>query len=52
MMGIVNWSQIAQDKNGWRRENREALVFLGQWRHRRRTGRKRRGGGGGFCLKN
>jgi len=28
-MGIVNWSQIAQDKNGWKRATREALDLLG-----------------------
>ena len=33
-MGIVNWRQVAQDREGWRSDNVEALVFLGQWVHR------------------
>jgi len=28
-MGIFNWTQIAQDRNGWRRVTREALTLLG-----------------------
>jgi hypothetical protein len=28
-MGIVNWRQLAQDSEGWRRANGEALVLLG-----------------------
>ena len=43
-VAIVNWSQITQDKNGWKRATREALVLLGKWRHRRRRRRKRRRG--------
>ena len=33
-MGIVNWRQVTQDRDGWRRDNGEAFVFLGQWRQR------------------
>jgi hypothetical protein len=32
-MGIFNWRQVAQDRNGWRRVIREALTLLGQWSH-------------------
>jgi hypothetical protein len=28
-MGIVNWRQVAQDRDGWRRATREALILLG-----------------------
>jgi hypothetical protein len=35
-MEIVNWRQVAQDRNGWRRATREALILLGQQSHRRR----------------
>jgi hypothetical protein len=27
-MGIVNWSQVAQDTDGWRRATGEALILL------------------------
>jgi hypothetical protein len=35
-MGIVNWRQIAQERDGWRRATGEALILLGLWNHRRR----------------
>jgi len=28
-MGIANWRQIAQGRDGWRRATGEALVLLG-----------------------
>jgi hypothetical protein len=28
-VGIVNWRQAAQDRDGWRRSTREALILLG-----------------------
>jgi len=28
-VGIVNWKQVAQDGDGWRRATGEALVLLG-----------------------
>ena len=28
-MGIVNWTEVARRRDGWRGETREALVFLG-----------------------
>jgi hypothetical protein len=28
-MGIVNWRQAAQDRDGWRAENRETFILLG-----------------------
>jgi hypothetical protein len=34
-MGIVNWRQVAQDSNGWRRASREVLSFLGYRNHKR-----------------
>jgi hypothetical protein len=27
--GIVNWRQVAQNRSGWGRANREALILLG-----------------------
>jgi len=38
-MGFVNWRQVSQDRDGRRRAIREALILLGEWSHRRRTGR-------------
>jgi hypothetical protein len=29
MIELLNWRQAAQNGNGWRRANREALIFLG-----------------------
>jgi hypothetical protein len=29
MMETVNWRQVAQNRNGWRSANREALILLG-----------------------
>jgi len=36
---IINWRQVAQDRNGWKRETTEALNVLGECspRRRRRT---------------
>jgi hypothetical protein len=28
-MGIVNWRQVAQDRDRWRRATREVLILLG-----------------------
>jgi hypothetical protein len=28
-MGIVNWRQIAQGRDGWRRATRKVIVLLG-----------------------
>jgi hypothetical protein len=28
-IGIVNWRQVAQDRNGWRTATREVLILLG-----------------------
>jgi hypothetical protein len=28
-MGIVNWRQIGQDRDEWRRVTRETLILLG-----------------------
>jgi hypothetical protein len=41
-MGIVNWRHVAQDRDGWRRATREALVYLGQWSHRSSRRRRKR----------
>jgi hypothetical protein len=38
-MQIDNWRQIAQDRDGWRRAMREALILLGWWSHGRRRRR-------------
>jgi len=27
-MGIVNWRQVKQDRDGWRRVTREVFIFL------------------------
>jgi hypothetical protein len=32
-MGIINWRQIEQDRDVWRRETGEVLSFLGYWSH-------------------
>jgi hypothetical protein len=40
-MGIVNWRQVAQNRNEWRRTATEVFIFLGQWSHRRRRRRSR-----------
>jgi hypothetical protein len=34
-MGIVNWRQVARDRDGWRRATREVLILLVQWGHKR-----------------
>jgi len=34
--GIVNWRQVAQDRDGWRRATGEVLILIGKWSHRRR----------------
>jgi hypothetical protein len=36
-MGIVNERKVAQDKDGWRRATRKALILFGYWNHRRRS---------------
>jgi hypothetical protein len=28
-MGIVNWRQVSQDRDGWRRATSEALILVG-----------------------
>jgi hypothetical protein len=28
-MGIVNWMQVVQDRDGWRKATREVLILLG-----------------------
>jgi hypothetical protein len=28
-IGIVSWAKVAQDRDGWRRATREALIHLG-----------------------
>jgi hypothetical protein len=28
-MGIVSWRQVAQDRDGWRRANRQEVILLG-----------------------
>jgi hypothetical protein len=28
-MGIVNWKEVVQDRDGWKRETRVALILLG-----------------------
>ena len=28
-MGIVNWGQVAQDGDGWKRTSRQAAILLG-----------------------
>jgi hypothetical protein len=38
-MGIVNWRPVAQERDGWRRAAREALILLGWWSHRSRRRR-------------
>jgi hypothetical protein len=40
-MGIFNWTQIAQDRNGWRRVTREVLTLYGQRNHSRNRRRRR-----------
>jgi hypothetical protein len=39
-MGIVNWRQVGQDGDGWRRATEKALILFGQWSQRRRRRRK------------
>ena len=29
MMGIINWKEVAQDRDGWRRATREEHILLG-----------------------
>jgi hypothetical protein len=41
-VGIVNWRQEAQNRNGWRTANREAIILLGWRSHKRRIRRRRR----------
>jgi len=40
MVEIINWTQVAQDTKGWKRETREAFILLEYWNQRR--GRRRR----------
>jgi hypothetical protein len=35
-MGIVNWRQVAHDRNGWRRGTGDPLILLRQWSRRRK----------------
>jgi hypothetical protein len=44
-MGIVDWRQVAQDRNGWSTPTKEVLILFGYWSDRRRKRRKSRGGG-------
>ena len=30
-MGIVNWRQVKQDTDGWRRVTREVFILFGDW---------------------
>jgi hypothetical protein len=34
---IINWKQVAQDRNEWKRETTEALNLLEECSHKRRT---------------
>jgi len=29
MMGLVNWRQVVQDRDGWRKATGEVLILLG-----------------------
>jgi hypothetical protein len=35
-MGIVNWREVAEGREGLRKASGEALISLGQWSHRSR----------------
>jgi hypothetical protein len=32
-MGIVNWKQVAKERDGWRRGTGERFILLEQWSH-------------------